>query len=142
MPPRVTGLPALADDSGLERATRCDGAPGIYSARYAGAGASDAREQRDKLLRQLSARRRSRSARALPAACWCACAAPTIPTPADRRRRAWEGRILDGAARHAAASATTRMFCCRARTDRGRTRTGRRTASAIAARRCASWRAG
>ena len=45
------GIPAIADDSGLE-VDALDGAPGIYSARYAGGSASDADNNR-KLLGEL-----------------------------------------------------------------------------------------
>ena len=51
---RQTGLPAIADDSGLE-VDALAGAPGIYSARYAGAGATDA-DNNAKLLAELAAR--------------------------------------------------------------------------------------
>ena len=46
-----TGLPAIADDSGLE-VDALNGAPGIYSARFAGANASD-QDNNTKLLREL-----------------------------------------------------------------------------------------
>jgi XTP/dITP diphosphohydrolase len=47
----LTGQMALADDSGLEVAA-LDGAPGIYSSRYAGEGADDGQNNR-KLLSRL-----------------------------------------------------------------------------------------
>lgn len=49
---RATGLCALADDSGLE-VEALGGAPGVFSARYAGAGASDA-DRRTLLLSELA----------------------------------------------------------------------------------------
>ena len=47
-----TGLPAIADDSGLE-VDALKGEPGIYSARYAGKGASD-EANLQKLLHEIS----------------------------------------------------------------------------------------
>jgi len=46
-----TGRPAIADDSGIE-VDALNGAPGIYSARYAGIGASD-QANLEKLLTEL-----------------------------------------------------------------------------------------
>ena len=48
----ATGLPAIADDSGLA-VDALDGRPGVYSARYAGRGATDEKNV-DKLLRELA----------------------------------------------------------------------------------------
>lgn len=49
----ATGLPVLADDSGL-CVDAIEGAPGVYSARYAGEAATDA-DNNAKLLRELIA---------------------------------------------------------------------------------------
>ena len=48
---KETGLPAVADDSGLE-VEALDGRPGVYSARYAGENATDA-QRMEKLLGEL-----------------------------------------------------------------------------------------
>lgn len=47
----VSGLPAVADDTGLE-VFALGGEPGVYAARYAGEGCTYA-DNRDKLLREL-----------------------------------------------------------------------------------------
>lgn len=48
---RETGLPAIADDSGIE-VDALNGRPGVYSARYSGPGANDA-SNNQKLLAEL-----------------------------------------------------------------------------------------
>lgn len=50
---RLTGLPALADDSGV-CVNALGGAPGVYSARFAGEPKSDARNN-EKLVKDLAA---------------------------------------------------------------------------------------
>lgn len=49
---KITGLPAIADDSGLE-VDALNGAPGVYSARYAGENATDD-DNTNKLLAALT----------------------------------------------------------------------------------------
>ena len=53
MAANATGRPAIADDSGIEAAALA-GAPGIFSARFAGAAATD-EENLAKLLREAPA---------------------------------------------------------------------------------------
>lgn len=48
---KITGLPAIADDSGLE-VDALNGAPGVYSARYAGEDATD-QDNNKKLISAL-----------------------------------------------------------------------------------------
>ncbi|WP_299793846.1 RdgB/HAM1 family non-canonical purine NTP pyrophosphatase [uncultured Shewanella sp.] len=57
----VTGLAAIADDSGLE-VDLLDGQPGIYSARYAGEKASST-DNYEKLLEALKGSKEARTAR-------------------------------------------------------------------------------
>jgi XTP/dITP diphosphohydrolase len=59
---RHTGLPALADDSGIE-VDALRGAPGIYSARYAGACATDDDNNRKLLAALAQTPEEERSAR-------------------------------------------------------------------------------
>jgi XTP/dITP diphosphohydrolase len=87
----ASGLPAIGDDSGLE-IDALDRAPGIYSARYAGPGASD-EENLQKLLRELRTYPPSRRT----ARYRCALAfmrSATDPSPLICQA-SWEGRIID-----------------------------------------------
>lgn len=87
----AAGLPAIADDSGLE-VDALQGAPGIYSARYAGEDASDL-DNLNKLvaaMRGLPAFQRSARYRcALAFMRWDRDPAPLIC------QASWEGRIID-----------------------------------------------
>ncbi len=85
-----TGLPAIADDSGIE-VDALDGAPGIYSARFAGVGASD-QQNLDKLLADLKdTPDKQRSARFQCLMVYMRHAKD--PTP-KIFQGTWEGRIL------------------------------------------------
>ncbi len=85
---KYTGLPALADDSGLV-VDALNGAPGVYSARYAGEDATD-KANNAKLVENL---------RGIPAShrtahfC-CAMALATLDGRVQTAEALWEGRIL------------------------------------------------
>ena len=87
----VTGLPALADDSGLI-VDALDGAPGLYSARYAGSPTDDATNNAKLLhdLRDVPSERRSARFHAVLV---------LLRHPADPQpliaEGSWEGRIID-----------------------------------------------
>ena len=86
-----TGLPAIADDSGLA-VDYLNGAPGIYSARYAGEEATDS-ENNEKLLHALAGiPKEQRSARF-----YCALVFmkhSSDPTPIVCQAH-WQGHILE-----------------------------------------------
>lgn len=88
---RVSGLPAIADDSGLE-VDALNGQPGVYSARYAGEPSSDAANNR-KLLDALAnipdAQRGARFVSVI-----AALRHPDDPVPLIALGT-WRGRILD-----------------------------------------------
>ena len=86
---RLTGLPSVADDSGL-MVDALDGAPGVYSARYAGEP-SDPAANNAKLLAELAGvPEHERGARFV---CVMAAAAPGGPD--IHVRGEWEGRIAE-----------------------------------------------
>lgn len=85
-----TGLPAIADDSGIE-VDALNGAPGIYSARYAGVGASD-HDNNAKLLDALKeVPDAERTARFRAVIVYLKHADDPSPIIAEG---AWEGQIL------------------------------------------------
>lgn len=84
---KITGLPAVADDSGLE-VDALNGAPGVYSARFAGSNASD-NDNIQKLLADMDGKE-NRNARF-----WCVLVYmkhENDPTPIICQA-SWEGKI-------------------------------------------------
>ncbi len=88
---QCTGLPAIADDSGIE-VDALNARPGVYSARYAGEGASDL-DNNNKMLSELEGiADAERTARY-----WCILAFmrhEDDPVPIITQA-SWEGRILE-----------------------------------------------
>lgn len=87
---KIAGLPAIADDSGLE-VDFLDGAPGIYSARFSGAAANDAKNNQKLLERLHDLADEQRSARFQCVLVYMR--HPLDPTPLICQGT-WEGRIL------------------------------------------------
>jgi XTP/dITP diphosphohydrolase len=87
---QLSGMPAIADDSGLE-ADAIFGAPGVYSARYAGPTASD-EDNNAKLLKEMAnVEDDKRTARFRCVMVYVSHARDDNPLIAEA---SWEGRIL------------------------------------------------
>lgn len=85
---QLSGLPALADDSGL-CVRALNGAPGVYSARFAGEPKSDSRNN-EKLLAELQGKSDRHA--------WYTCVLVWVNTPDDPQpiiaEGLWHGQIL------------------------------------------------
>jgi XTP/dITP diphosphohydrolase len=88
---RLAGLPAIADDSGLE-VDALGGRPGIHSARYAGPGAGDGDNNRKLLAELAGVPEAGRGARYRCAMAWVDHADDPHPLVCEA---AWEGRIAE-----------------------------------------------
>jgi XTP/dITP diphosphohydrolase len=88
---RLTGLPAIADDSGLE-VDALGGRPGLYSARYSGEGASDEQNLRKMLLELANVPAAQRTARYRSVIVFVS--GPDDPAPLVGEG-VWEGRIAE-----------------------------------------------
>ncbi|HEY4210668.1 MAG TPA: RdgB/HAM1 family non-canonical purine NTP pyrophosphatase [Steroidobacteraceae bacterium] len=88
---RHSGLPALADDSGIE-VDALGGRPGVYSARYAGEGATDSQNLQKMLEELLGVAPERRTAR-------YQCVIVLVRDADDPQpviaQGAWEGRIIE-----------------------------------------------
>ncbi|MES2884416.1 MAG: RdgB/HAM1 family non-canonical purine NTP pyrophosphatase [Pseudomonadota bacterium] len=88
---RVSGLPAIADDSGLEVAA-LGGAPGVYSARFAGEPSNDSANNAKLLEALRNVPAAQRGARFVSALVWLRHADDPVPLIAVGT---WAGRILE-----------------------------------------------
>lgn len=86
----ASGLPAIADDSGLV-VDALDGRPGVYSARFAGAGASDA----DNIRKLLTELRGVPPAERTASFYCCACYVTPDDTASLVAEGEWPGVIVD-----------------------------------------------
>ena len=136
-----THLPAIADDSGLV-VPALQGAPGIYSARYSGANATDA-ENNAKLLSELAAIDLPDSDEDTLTHAYFYCAmvflAHTLdPTPLIATA-AWHGRILRTPQGEAGFGYDPLFFVPAEKCSSAELETTKRTSLAIADKRPTSW---
>lgn len=89
-----TGLPALADDSGIV-VDALQGRPGIYSARFAGADGDSAANNRKLLAELTGVPEAQRGAHFRCCIVWVRNALDPVPLIAEA---SWHGRILESAA--------------------------------------------